>query len=543
MSELTPKDRKILQAALVSGHAFEKNFNGEKESSFRASLLACAGADSFLVQKLAELAPKVSISYGPRHLMTLLVPLERLMGRSARDEEFLYFEQDGARKSALGDGSNASAIITSDASRANTDGPVAVTSRRIVLCENIRSAFNVGSVYRTAETFSGNEVWLTGYSPDPQKTAMGADTLVQTQRFERTSDAIVEARKLGYKVVALENSPGAVPLEKFFWPENTILVLGNERFGVDSQTLDLCDSVVRISTSGQKNSLNVGTAFGIAAASWRNGGQDAASVAPIGFLRGGFKDSQVAPRQGAYTSALGAKSPAYIELESRFQGRPSNFEQALTDLDGFDRAWIVFGFDRSPGWNPQVRPPRGDGAKRGLFATRSPHRPNGLGLSCVKIESVSGRRVEISEHDLLEGTPIYDIKPYIPGADAFPEAKAGWVDKVSESQYELIEGTGFAEKLRWLEEHGESRLQDFISEQLTFQPFDRDRKRVELASNGRETNSIAFRTWRIEFIEKSERVLELLNLRSGYSEADLLDETDNYGDKQLHRDFRKAFHD
>ncbi len=521
MSELSPKDRKILQVALVSGHAFEKSFDVENESAFRSALVACAEGDSALVQKLSDLAPKVSLSYGPRHLMTLLVPIERLIGRSARDEEFLYFERDGERCTSAG---------------------AVARGQRIVLCENIRSAFNVGSIYRTNETFSGNEVWLTGYSPDPQKTAMGTDHVMKSRRFERTSDALVEAKKLGFKIVALENSPGAVPLEKFFWPENTVLVLGNERFGVDSQTLDLCDSIVRISTTGQKNSLNVGTAFGIAAAAWRSGGEAAAAVAPIGFLRGGFADPQIAPRQGAYVSSFGAKSPAYIELEPRFQGRPSNFEQALADLDGFDRAWIVFGFDRSPGWNPQVRPPRGDGTKRGLFATRSPHRPNGLGLSCVKIESVSGRRVEISEHDLLEGTPIYDIKPYIPGADAFPQAKAGWVENVNESQYELIEAPGFASKIKWLQKHGESRLEDFISEQLAFQPFDTDRKRVVLATIEGEPHSIAFKTWRIDYQIKSEYVLELLNVRSGYSELELGDVTDSYGDKQLHRDFRKAFH-
>ena len=563
MSELSSKDRKILLEALASGRAFEKFFNSENENMFRMSLDACASGDSFLIQKLAELAGKVSLGYGPKHLMGLLVPIERLAGRSARDEEFLFEEKDGAAKNS-----------------------VAAHGKRIVLCENIRSAFNVGAVYRTAETFGGSEVWLAGYTPDPQKTAMGADALVSSRRFERTADAVVEAKKLGYKVVALENSPGAVTLENFVWPEDTVVLLGNERFGVDSQTIGLCDHVVRISTSGQKNSLNVGIAFGVAASQWRSHSASLSSdalspdalspdaltsdalspvsfspagsyaqttsdqarsaparstmISPIGRLRGGFQNPQIAPRQGAYSNAT-----ASIELEARFEGRPSNFEQALKDLVGFERAWIVFGFDRSEGWNPQVRPPRGDGTKRGLFATRSPHRPNRLGLSCVRILSVSGRSIEIAEHDLLEGTPIYDIKPYVPGADSFPNAKAGWLDDVDSAAYQVRECDEFSERVRWLEENGETRIRDFISEQLTFQPFDENRKRLVLGENQGDTHTIAFRTWRIKFRADSRSSIEVLSLHSGYTDDELNKHNDGYSDlyndKELHRAFQKAF--
>lgn len=555
MSELSNKDRKILLEAFASGRAFEKFFNSENEKMFRMSLDACVSGDSFLIQKLSELSGKVSLSLGPKHLMALLVPIERLAGRSARDEEFLYYEKDGSANAPMvglsfGTGVRAASQLAGDTSTAPSGQSSAQTAgRRIVLCENIRSAFNVGSVYRTTETFSGSEVWLTGYTPDPQKTAMGADALVSSRRFERASDAVIEAKKLGFKVIALENSPGAVALEDFAWPRDAVLVIGNERFGIDSQTLALCDHVVRISTSGQKNSLNVGIAFGIAASTWRAASSTseysnmssiaslrAQSILPIGFLRGGFANPQVAPRQGAYSNAT-----ASIELEARFEGRPSNFEQALKDLDGFARAWIVFGFDQNEGWNPQVRPPRGDGAKRGLFATRSPHRPNRLGLSCVRIVSVAGRSIEIAEHDLLEGTPIYDIKPYVPGADSFPDAKAGWLDDVDTAAYQIQESAEFQERVAWLEENGETRIRDFIGEQLKFQPFDENRKRLDLGANQADTHTIAFRTWRIEFREVRPQSLEVVSLRSGYSADEIRDSNDVYLDKQLHRAFRKAF--
>jgi tRNA-Thr(GGU) m(6)t(6)A37 methyltransferase TsaA len=477
--------------------------------------------------------------------MALLVPIERLVGRSARDEEFLFNEKDGDRTPNP-------EKLSVDAREQMRNTESVRSSRRIVACENIRSAFNVGSIFRTCETFSGDEVWLTGYTPDPLKTAMGTDALLKTQRFERTSDAILEARKLGFTIVALENSPGAVPLEDFAWPEKSLVILGNERFGVDSQTLAGCDSVVRIATSGLKNSLNVGTAFGIAAASWRNSSSTNApsknasrSLTPIGFLRGGYENPQVAPRQGAYTEETVSTKTSIIELEARFDGRPSNFDQALNDLAQFERAWIIFEFDRSEGWNPQVRPPRGDGQKRGMFATRSPHRPNRLGLSCVRIKSVEGRKIEISEHDLLEGTPIFDIKPYVPLADAFPNANAGWIDDLASSEFSLSESATLKSKIDWLEAQGETRLRGFINEQLRYQPFDQDRKRVELASDTNELNSIthaiSFRTWRIHFLVTNSQRLELVNLSSRYSDTEISAPDDIYGDKDLHRAFRKEF--
>ncbi|CAN5626682.1 hypothetical protein BH10BDE1_BH10BDE1_09800 [soil metagenome] len=532
MSALSSLDRKLLLGALEAGHSFERSMSETDHSHFVEALRACAAADSALVRRLSELAEKSSRNLGPKHLMALLVPIERLAGRSARDEEFLFHEKDGPT-------------------------PTTQSDDKIVLCENIRSAFNVGAVYRTTETFGGSNVWLAGYTPDPLKTAMGTDALVKTERFERSRDAVTKAKSRGYSIVALENSPGAVALENFKWPEKTLLILGNERFGVDSETLGACDHVVRISTTGQKNSLNVGIAFGIAAASWCQSQSlheptfetRREKLEPIGFLRGGFANSQVAPRQGAYKPSSNpdaASNSATIVLDSRFEGRPSNFSQALQDLDGFERAWIVFGFHESHGWNPQVRPPRGDGTKRGVFATRSPQRPNRIGLSCVRIQSVdpSKLQVVIGEHDLLEATPIYDIKPYIPLADAFANAKAGWVDDVELSAFSIDETTNAKGQIDWLEQNGESRLRGFFDQQLRYQPFDSDRKRVELEGSGDQVtlgahHTIAFRTWRIDFKVDAPQSLEILAIRSGYTESELGDTRDEYDDKELHRTYVK----
>jgi len=169
---------------------------------------------------------------------------------------------------------------------------------------------------------------------------------------------------------------------------------------------------------------------------------------PIGVMRTSYRSKYDAPRQ----PGLRADEPqAFIELHPH-----KNFEQALQDLAGFERIWILSWFDQVRGWKPKVLPPRSYG-KRGVFATRSPHRPNPIGLSIARLVSVSGLRVTLSDTDLLDGTPVLDLKPYVPYADAFPESKAGWLesdvrDEVYVIRYDLNAFDGIsderAERLR-----------------------------------------------------------------------------------------------
>ena len=102
---------------------------------------------------------------------------------------------------------------------------------------------------------------------------------------------------------------------------------------------------------------------------------------------------------------------------------------AFRDLAGFARIWLVFVFHRSEGWKAEVRPPRG-GGKRSVLATRSPHRPNAIGLSAVELVAVDAQSLRVRGVDLLDGTPILDIKPYVPYADAVPGIAAGWIDGI-----------------------------------------------------------------------------------------------------------------
>ncbi len=150
---------------------------------------------------------------------------------------------------------------------------------------------------------------------------------------------------------------------------------------------------------------------------------------PIGVVRSPYRNRIDAPHQAPVVAGTEAGAPAEATLELD----PAIPEEALRDLAGFERVWLIFAFHRSEGWAPLVQPPRGPRAKRGVLATRSPHRPNALGLSAVELVAVEGRTLRLRGVDLLDGTPVLDLKPYVPYADAFPEARAGWIDAVDEA--------------------------------------------------------------------------------------------------------------
>lgn len=142
-------------------------------------------------------------------------------------------------------------------------------------------------------------------------------------------------------------------------------------------------------------------------------------IHPIGYLRTGSVQKFEAPPQPGNEGA--AQAQGVVEL---LPGR--NYEIALRDLDGFSRIWLVWWFHRNRNWRPTTLPPRGRSGRKGTFATRSPYRPNPLALSCVRLLRVEQNQLLVGGHDLLDGTPILDIKPYLPQFDSFPEAESGW---------------------------------------------------------------------------------------------------------------------
>lgn len=140
----------------------------------------------------------------------------------------------------------------------------------IVILENIRSAYNVGSVFRTSDAFLITEIYICGYSARPphkeiKKTALGAEETVAWKHFKTTVEAIGEVKSRGFKVYAVEQAEKSIMLQdtKFEAEEKIAVVFGNEVTGVEQSTIHLCDGCIEIPQLGMKHSLNIATAVGV----------------------------------------------------------------------------------------------------------------------------------------------------------------------------------------------------------------------------------------------------------------------------------------
>lgn len=139
-------------------------------------------------------------------------------------------------------------------------------------------------------------------------------------------------------------------------------------------------------------------------------------IEPIGVIHTPFKEPEGTPIQPRF--AKGAQGR--VEIAERYV-------PGLRDLDGFERVWLVYWFDRAPKPKLAVKPFLDD-EERGLFATRAPCRPNPIGMSPVRLLSVEGNALCVADVDMLDGTPLLDIKPYNPRFDCFKVERAGWLD-------------------------------------------------------------------------------------------------------------------
>ena len=157
------------------------------------------------------------------------------------------------------------------------------------------------------------------------------------------------------------------------------------------------------------------------------------NISPIAYIHTEFSEKFGVPRQSGLAGSL--RGTVVFEPEYRNA-------DAVRGLEGFSHLWLIWGFsaNRHDDWQPTVRPPRlGGNDRMGVFATRSPYRPNQLGLSCVEIERVDldsddAPLIYVKGADLMDGTPIYDIKPYIKYADSRPQAVGGYVDALQEKR-------------------------------------------------------------------------------------------------------------
>jgi len=137
---------------------------------------------------------------------------------------------------------------------------------------------------------------------------------------------------------------------------------------------------------------------------------------PMGIIHSPFKEPTGMPIQ-----------PVFAEgTEGTVEVLPQ-YAEGLRDLEGFDRLWLIYHLHYAPHGKMRVVPFR-DNREHGIFATRSPCRPNPIGLSCLPLLRIGGNTLRVGGVDILDGTPLLDIKPYVPAFDSFPDAKAGWLD-------------------------------------------------------------------------------------------------------------------
>ena len=270
---------------------------------------------------------------------------------------------------------------------------------------------------------------------------------------------------------------------------------------------------------------------------------------PIGYLKCSEQYRFEAPRQGVLADNSGV-----IELIKGL-----HYEQALKDLNSFDYIWVIYDLHLNTNWKPMVDTPRkpdDNRGKKGLFATRSPHRPNSIGMSCVKLIKTEGNKIFIANFDMLNKSPILDIKPYITYCDSFPNASTGWLPNNDFEDIFQITFSQIAEtQTDFINNHTSLNIKNFIKIQLSTTPVDSDRKRIKAIDKGKNIYELAYRTWRVLYkienriltigkdneIDKKQK-LKIIKITSGYSDSELLDiGDDKYNDKAIHRDFNRIY--
>lgn len=255
----------------------------------------------------------------------------------------------------------------------------------------------------------------------------------------------------------------------------------------------------------------------------------ALSLQPIGVVRTGHSERADAPRQPAAASGHAGT----IEL---FPGH--HYEDALADLAGFERIWVLCWFDRNSSWRPKVLPPRSTTGRKGVFATRSPHRPNPIGLSALRLVSIDGLRLHVADVDLLDGTPVLDIKPYIAYTDAWPGARSGWLEDSAGRDpggdsgsdpgevtatadplpaWRVTFSAAAAEQVAWVEARTGLPLHKRISDTLSLGPQPHAYRRIRRDGTGWQ---LAVRDWRARFVVEG-RQITVTTILSGYRPAAL----------------------
>lgn len=217
------------------------------------------------------------------------------------------------------------------------------------------------------------------------------------------------------------------------------------------------------------------------------------ALEPIGYIRTGKPLKFAALHQPEETAP---ESPILEMVPGR------GYEDGLRDLAGFSRIWLLWWFHKNTSWRPMVLPPRGPAVRRGVFATRSPHRPNPLGITPVQLHRIAGPLLHLGPCDLIDGTPIFDIKPYIPAYDCFPSEQAGWIDSLDAALAApppfLVSLSPLAQaQADWLQSHWDIDFQPRLAQLLERDPTPHRTRRIKRTADG--LFSIGCGAWRARF--------------------------------------------
>jgi tRNA-Thr(GGU) m(6)t(6)A37 methyltransferase TsaA len=231
---------------------------------------------------------------------------------------------------------------------------------------------------------------------------------------------------------------------------------------------------------------------------------------PIGVVRSGLYERSDAPRQ----PGTGGAHAGRIELFDRV-----GMVHALDDLDRFDHIWVLFWFHKNQGWRPKVLPPRNQ-KRRGVFATRSPYRPNPIGLSVVRLLGIDGLTLQVTDLDILDGSPVLDLKPYLPYADALPQASSGWLDAPERDplgSYSVSFTDHAQAQFDFLQSGFGLDLQPRVRETLQAGAEPRPYRRIRRVEGGLV---LAYKTWRFSF-QLTGRDVVVTNVSSGIRPSQL----------------------
>jgi tRNA-Thr(GGU) m(6)t(6)A37 methyltransferase TsaA len=253
------------------------------------------------------------------------------------------------------------------------------------------------------------------------------------------------------------------------------------------------------------------------------------TLEPIGYVRTAAADKVEAARQPRASGGASGR----IEL---LPGR--NFEHALHDLAEWRYVWVLFWFDRNEGWRPKVLPPRSRSGRKGVFATRSPHRPNPLGLSAVKLERIEGLTLHVSDVDMLDGTPVFDIKPYVAYTDAIGDANSGWLADGDAPRDPLPEFAVHWDdeatiQAEWIATRTGLNVRERATATLKLGPEPHPYRRIRRDDRGL---TLCVKDWRLRF-RVDGREVRIASIESGVKKSQLVKTGEASAELALHREY------